>query len=139
MKARRSSPLFSMPINRRVGARITAALSLVAFFAACTPDDQAKRAAYAAVKDRLRDPASAEFSDTFVVRAAPGIDMPEYFAACGWVNARNGFGGMAGRARFVVTHIGKAEPIGVQFEPDGREPGMREAFAAQWERACRRP
>lgn len=128
-----------MPISRPAGAKIAITLSAIVALTACTPEEQAKRTAYAAVKERLRDPASAEFSDTFIVRASPGIDMPEYFAACGWVNARNGFGGMAGRSRFVVTHISKTEPIGVQFEPDGRAPGLAEVFSAQWERSCRRP
>lgn len=46
-----------------------------------------------AVEAALRDGASAEFSNTFI--SAQG----NY---CGYVNAKNGFGGMAGNQRFVV-------------------------------------
>jgi len=45
------------------------------------------------VKAVLRDPESAEFR-----HVKPGV--------CGYVNARNGFGGMSGFQRFVITDAG---------------------------------
>lgn len=54
-----------------------------------------------AVRGRLRDPYSAEFRNIY--RAGDTV--------CGQVNARNGFGGMAGYAPFIVApgdvHIGE--------------------------------
>ena len=49
------------------------------------------------VKVRLRDPDSASFTGTKVVRSS-GKE-----AVCGFVNARNGAGGMAGDRWFVVS------------------------------------
>lgn len=49
--------------------------------------------AYDAVKARLRDPGSAEFSGVFVSTTG---------AVCGLVNSKNGFGGMSGAQRFIV-------------------------------------
>ncbi|HEV7694324.1 MAG TPA: hypothetical protein VGO52_26045 [Hyphomonadaceae bacterium] len=48
-----------------------------------------------AVRDRLKDPKSAEFSKLFVSRksGAPIV--------CGYVNSKNGFGGFTGAQRFV--------------------------------------
>ncbi len=48
------------------------------------------------VKARLRDPASAQFSDVRVVRR-DGVT-----AICGYVNSKNAFGGMTGPQRFIA-------------------------------------
>lgn len=45
------------------------------------------------VKRELRDPASAQFSDV----------TTNVESACGFVNSKNGFGGFAGKAAFVVV------------------------------------
>jgi hypothetical protein len=50
-----------------------------------------------AVKDRLRDPASARF-DGERVTSRPGGPY-----VCGFVNSKNGFGGYAGRSRYVFA------------------------------------
>lgn len=74
------------------------------------PADPVVADALEAVRDRLRDPASAEFSD---VRRAD----PASFYVCGRVNARNGFGGMTGRQRFVAAgNLGYVED---DFENEG--------------------
>jgi hypothetical protein len=58
--------------------------------------------AIGSIKDRLRDPASADFSGFYVSRKL-GIPI-----VCGYVNARNGFGGMSGKERFFVSQAGGA-------------------------------
>lgn len=57
-----------------------------------------RAAAKELIKQRLRDPNSAEFTDMRVIEARSGHPT----IVCGHVNARNGYGGMAGRKRFVV-------------------------------------
>jgi hypothetical protein len=57
-----------------------------------------RAAAQELVKQHLRDPSSAQFSDIRVIPA--GGRKPTI--VCGKVNARNGFGGMTGAQRFVV-------------------------------------
>ena len=72
------------------------AVALAAFLAGLAPASAEApqiQAARAAVKATLRDPGSAQFSE---VAAKPG-------AVCGWVNARNGFGGYGGRLLFVYV------------------------------------
>jgi hypothetical protein len=54
------------------------------------------------VRNRLRDPDSAQFLRSRVVRK----DGKE--AVCGFVNAKNGFGGMAGNEWFTVV---ESEPL----------------------------
>lgn len=57
----------------------------------CAPAQQADYES--AVKLKLRDPQSAQFSDVTV----------NVESACGFVNSKNGFGGYAGRQPFVVV------------------------------------
>ena len=59
-------------------------------------DVQYKVAAKALIKQRLRDPSSAEFSSLEVYRV-PGRAT----VVCGLVSSRNGFGGMTGPQRFI--------------------------------------
>lgn len=59
--------------------------------------------------DKLREPSSAVFSDVRVIRVQHvGIERI-YF--CGFVNARNGFGGMTGPRQFFAPAEG---PIGIE-------------------------
>lgn len=81
---------------------------------------EAVASAEAAVRARLRDPASAVFDGGFA--AGPT-------GACGWVNARNGFGGYAGRERYVVAAAGRTAVL------EGDLPDAR-SFSALWHRAC---
>ncbi|UVO50177.1 hypothetical protein M0208_06450 [Sphingomonas sp. SUN019] len=80
-----------------------------------------RAAAETLVKQHLRDPSSAEFSDVRVVPAAGNSPS----VVCGKVNARNGFGGMAGTQRFVAGGTVTVEgEIGT------------EAMTELWRRSC---
>lgn len=68
-----------------------------------------------AVTASLKDPSSADFGDVWGLSAT---------RACGWVNAKNSFGAMAGKTRFIMDD-GR-----VSFE---NEPG---AFARRWNAIC---
>lgn len=76
---------------------------LLAIPAACNsgPQTQQEKESWAiadvqiAVKNRLRDPESAEFSGVHAVTHEGEIIV------CGYVNATNGFGGKSGQQRFV--------------------------------------
>jgi hypothetical protein len=97
-------------VRERTRLRIALAIGLVAVLAvgSCprrgghsggeVADPSYKAAAQSLVRQRLRDPASAEFSD---LRVIPGRSQGSK-TVCGRVNARNGFGGMTGPGRFIV-------------------------------------
>lgn len=76
----------------------------------------------AAVTALLRDPASAEFRGVYF-RENPN-SAP---VTCGEVNAKNGFGGMAGYQRFVSA--GKPELTGIE--------GQFHDFELLWNQFCR--
>ena len=67
-----------------------------------------------AVKAELRDPDSAQFSDV----------VSEAGVACGFVNAKNGYGGFSGKMAFVVTGSEAIAPdvhlIDAPDEEDGK-------------------
>ena len=63
-----------------------------------TDDVTWKLVAETVIKERLRDPDSAEFSDMQVY--PPTEDRSAII--CGYVNSRNGFGGMTGPQRFIA-------------------------------------
>lgn len=75
------------------------------------------------IRQRLRDPNSAEFTDmrTIVVNGAN-------VGACGRVNSKNGFGGMSGPVRFIGG--GSINAI----EGDGTMDAAN--FNAAWARMC---
>ncbi|MES3042663.1 hypothetical protein [Sphingomonas faeni] len=54
------------------------------------------------VRAILRDPESAKFSD-MSVRTSPAV------AVCGYVNSKNGFGGMTGKQRFISGAVTAVE------------------------------
>lgn len=76
-------------------------------------------AAQRAVRERLKDPSSAEFGEFRYVRGKAG---------CGTVNARNGFGGYTGEQRFI--YLGR--DVGAMFERDFD----RFKFDALWLESC---
>ncbi len=84
------------------------------------PSSQHRAAAKELVKQRLRDPGSAEFTDIQVFAGSGRRPM-----VCGRVNARNGFGGMTGAQRFIVGGI-------VVLETEVGEGGMDEL----WSKSC---
>lgn len=57
-------------------------------------------AAMAAMRDRLKDPKSADFRNVFLNSAGGAV------VACGEVNSRNGFGGYVGFQSFVASPVG---------------------------------
>lgn len=73
-----------------------------------------------AVTQTLRDPGSASFQDVAVIR------NPGSVAVCGAVNAKNGFGGYTGPARFMARN----QVALVETADNARE------FAKVWNRAC---
>ena len=95
---------------------ILAALALALPLAGCGSDEQPtvpSDAGYEivgkeAVKARLRDPDSATFSQVRVVRRG------ETTAICGYVNSKNGLGGMTGPQRFIA---GGATALEEDFGP----------------------
>lgn len=106
------------------GADMRKLTPLCAFLlAACgdsgtAPNQQQIEDAEAKVRDSLRDPQSALFSD---VRISP------VSAVCGFVNSRNGFGGMSGKRRFIVISNPYLED---QFDP------ANGIFDRMWKESC---
>ncbi len=81
------------------------------------------------VRSRLRDPGSAQFG---------GLWQGRNGAACGFVNARNGFGGMSGPQPFVVPRGGRAL-IARMIELAGRmvaDGPDQDEFVVAWNRDC---
>ena len=78
-------------------------------------------AAKDAVKERLREPKSAEFRNVNVVRYQEKINV-----VCGEVNAKNGFGGMTGFQPFLS--LGSASMTWLSL--DSKE------FAESWNKYC---
>jgi hypothetical protein len=73
-----------------------------------------------AVQQTLRDPSSARFESVVVVR------KPGSVAVCGAVNAKNGFGGYSGLARFMARN-----QVALVESPDNTR-----AFSKVWNRGC---
>lgn len=72
------------------------------------------------VREQLRDPESARFSGT-ATYVADGADV-----VCGFVNAKNGFGGMSGKRGYIVVG-----PMAILEETN------EELFAKAWAANCR--
>ena len=81
------------------------------------------------VRRQLRDPDSATFSDVIVAYPNSNGDT----IVCGMVNAKNGFGGMVGRKRFIVgrTVILKGPDDVVLEERVGKE-----LMDLEWAKSC---
>ncbi len=119
-------------------------LLIVRWEATATPEQKARSAAITAAEDSrtvgqamvaasLRDPASAQFRDVFTGGVA-GRAVPD--TVCGEVNARNGFGGYVGYARFVAA----ASKGAVTIDPGNRATiADRNDFEAMWNANCSRP
>lgn len=84
--------------------RAIAATMICLALAACAPSEADKKADFqswmidktkTAVKQRLKDPESAEFNSVHTV------DYQGSLVVCGYVNAKNSFGGKNGMQRFV--------------------------------------
>lgn len=77
--------------------------------------------ARAHVRSRLRDPASATFGQAIVSRTN---------LVCGYVNARNGFGGLTGLQPYIAGYRGGA----VLMAEEARS--NPEAFKKEWRKQC---
>ena len=75
------------------------------------------------VKSRLKDPDSAKFSNEEVYQWQSGS-----YAMCGYVNAKNSFGGYAGNVRFVA-----AGQVVMLENEDGAQGGI---FTELWRKTC---
>lgn len=74
------------------------------------------------IKQRLRDPSSAQFSNLKVVRRDGKV-----LGVCGQVNSKNGFGGMSGPTRFIYGGATAIEGDGVMDD---------ENFDGAWQMIC---
>lgn len=54
------------------------------------------------LESSLKDPSSVEYGDVWVGRLRSKDDDKGILVACGYFNARNGFGGMSGKNRFIA-------------------------------------
>lgn len=79
-------------------------------------DDRLIADAKASVRRVLRDPGSADFANVFV-------SEKNGLVTCGFVNARNGFGGMSGQQAFIAFSNRIAMPTDADFK-------------AKWEKHC---
>ncbi len=105
-----SGPTQLDPVAKGCGVGCLAVLALFAAFlvyAFSTSDDDGDESGYAKVacegfvEDRLRSPASADFSDTSVVRAG------DTYTVTGAVDSQNGFGAMIRNTyRCEVSRVG---------------------------------
>ena len=75
-----------------------------------------------AVRQKLKDPQSAQFQKVFFHRGKDNIPM-----TCGEVNSKNGFGGYTGFQRFVSA--GREDATFVEAE-------VTSDFAMVWSRFC---
>jgi hypothetical protein len=71
-------------------------------------DNRQRAAIEDAVRGRLKDPQSAIFGHMNAGRSASGLVF-----VCGWVNARNSFGGYVGSAPFMVAISGETGGVAV--------------------------
>lgn len=84
--------------------RLTAVALFGAALCACSQEASLQAGAEHAIRGKLKDPGSAEFTNTFIVRSKD-VDGAAMVTVCGDVNGRNSFGGYAGATRFLVTHM----------------------------------
>jgi hypothetical protein len=75
-----------------------------------------------AVREKLRDPESAQFKDAFFHRGGAGVPM-----SCGLVNSKNGFGGYVGWTRYLSG--GASETTFLESE-------MEDGFQDTWRQFC---
>lgn len=85
------------------------ALLALALVAAPAPAEQAT--VIAAVKAKLKDPDSARFK---------GLRIDKDGTGCGWVNAKNSYGGYSG---FAVFYVGKGGKVAL-LPPELSEPTL---------------
>ncbi len=98
--------------------RYLALLLGAAVLAGCGGGDGSKiDLARNAVKEKLNDPASAQFRNDRVTEAEAGIKAKGGFYVCGEVNAKNRMGGYTGFTQYVASII-KTDTAYVEIGPD---------------------
>jgi len=82
-------------------------LTCVGLLLGCgTPEDQARYSAQNSVAAHLKDPDSAKFGASFIIREPGALKNGlETDAVCGLVNAKNSFGAYAGASRYVALQM----------------------------------
>lgn len=96
------------------GISMKASVIVIALLAGCSPQP-APYDYEGAVKNQLRDPESAQFSDVTV----------NVESACGFVNSKNGYGGYSGKKPFVAVGTENVRII------DGADKADAEVVAAR--------
>jgi hypothetical protein len=71
--------------------------------------------AEAAARTRLRDPESARFRWP---TPSPDARGSSELRTCGWVNAKNAYGGYSGEVQFYVVRDKDFKIVSLEFEPD---------------------
>jgi hypothetical protein len=74
----------------------------------------------AVVREHLEDPDSAQFSGIKIELARKGSKNEGKYGFCGYVNAKNSYGGYAGKSFFIGDFEGKV----VILDPDLSEPNL---------------
>lgn len=92
--------------------------------------DDAIKTAIAEVRDKLRDPYSEKFSD---VKA---FDVEGALVICGYVNAKNGFGGYIGKTPFYVDRGEKYYTDAKLNDHPHVIDGEYDLDMGSWERLC---
>jgi len=115
----------------------SAALVFSAIFAGCTVSEKSLlEVAQRAVSAELKDPASAQFSNGYIVDFPdPSTKYTQLKYACGEVNAKNSFGAYAGAVRYAVLlgvpNNGSAhEVLSIDLEKTHRDPLFTASFWA---------
>lgn len=72
-------------------------------------------AVHASVKRDLRDPDSARFQDLAMVRDKGPKATSDTFMVCGYVNAKNAFGGYTGRTPFYGLLLGIRKDTAIKW------------------------
>ena len=100
-------------------------LGVISHSAIAQDDDALIEAAQTGIRQALRDPDSAKFSGLYVSTTSNGKQI-----VCGQVNAKNGFGGYAGTARFWYLDSTLSSIEGT--------PGTERTFPLVFNQHCRR-
>lgn len=108
---------------------IAIALVLAFLLPGCARDDPKIAHAKEIISARMRDPNSTQFKNVARYTGESGESV------CGWVNAKNAYGGYVGFERFVVWD--KVGSINIAFV-DNDDGLTHKQFASIWRDSCRR-
>lgn len=112
---------------KALGATLVAVSALVLLLWVAPPALR-EHQARTAVREMLKDPGSAQFTDVQWRR--------DHFVTCGFVNAKNAFGAYVGRQPFIAYPSGAVDMAQGASSNDAEEAHLREAFANLWKAHC---